>query len=83
MHEVTLPKTVPIISEDDGPAHPVRFVSALGAEPDAFSQTVVLRLKDPENDKDFVFSLSPPAATQLSRLLDKAVENYLQGDQDR
>ena len=80
MNEVPLPITAPIIREDDGPAHPVRFVSALGAELDTFSQTVVLRLRDPENDKDFVFALSPPAATQLSRRLEEAVKSYLQGD---
>ena len=48
MKKVPLPMKVPTLSDDDS-GHRVRPVSYLGAEPDASSQTVVVRLLDPNN----------------------------------
>ena len=76
MKNVPSPIQVPHLS-GAGSAHQVRTVSALAAEPDEASQTVVLRLRDPENQMPFAFALSLSAAAQLSQLLEQAVQKYL------
>lgn len=53
-------------------------VSELAAELFAEGEgNVLLRLRHKENDKEFVFVLSPPAAKQLAESLEKEVDEYL------
>ena len=82
MKKVPTPTKIPQLSDDDS-GHRVHPVSYLGAEPDASSQTVVVRLLDPGNQMPSVFALSLPAAKQLSGLLDVAVEKNLTGLDDQ
>ena len=82
MKNVPTPMKVPALSDDDS-AHQVRPVSAVGAEPDASSQSVVVRLLVPNNQMPSAFALSLPAATQLSRLLDQAVRQQLYPDENQ
>lgn len=82
LKSVPEPIRIPNLSDDD-PAHQVRPVSAVGAVPDASSQSVVVRLRDPNNELDFAFALSLSAAAQLSRLLEQAVQQYLYPDENQ
>ena len=59
---VPVPMQIPNLSDDD-PGHRVRPVSAVGAEPDASSQSVVVRLLDPNNQMPLVFALSSRSDT--------------------
>ena len=59
------------------PDQQVRQVTDLEAELDEASGAVLMQLRDPKNDREFAFVLSPPAAAQLSRRLRKAVRQYL------
>ena len=77
MKDVPTPLQMPEQPEPDGSRHGTRPVSALGVKLDTSSQTVMVRLRDPNNQYDFLFALSPPAAAQLSRLLKKEVKRYL------
>ena len=79
MNEVPEPINPPSRPEDDDSAHQFRPVSAVGVELDASSQTVVMKLQNPGNDKDFVFVFSPAAAERLSRHLHETVQDYLYG----
>ena len=79
MKNVPSPIQVPHLS-DAGSAHQVRTVSALAAELDEASQTVLLRLRDPENQMPFAYALSLSAAAQLSRLLEQAVQKHIHPD---
>ena len=77
MKTVTSPTQPRAMPQGDGSTHPFRPVSALEAELDASGETIVIRLRDPDNSKDFAFALLPPAAKQLAELLEQAVEDYL------
>lgn len=79
MKNVPRPIQTPHLSDADS-AHRVRTVSAVAAEPDASSQTVLLRIRDPKNEMPFAFALSLSAAAQLSRLLERAVQKHLYPD---
>ena len=81
LKDVPVPMQIPTLSDDDS-AHQVRPVSAVGAEPDVVSQTVLVRLFDPGNQLPFAFALSLSAAAQLSRLLERAVQDQLYPDED-
>ncbi len=77
MKEVPNPLQPPVLPQADGSSHPIRPVSALGAALDASGGMVVVRFRDPDNQRDFPFLLSPPAAKQLAECLEKAVDDYL------
>ena len=81
MRKVPMALQDPVVPEHDDSTHQQRLVSALEVEPHEASQSVLLYLDDPHNEKTFVFALSPSAAAQLSCLLDKAVEQYLYGEE--
>ena len=82
MKNVPTPMEVPTFSDDDS-AHQVRPVSEVGAEPDASSQSVVVRLRGPDNPMAFAYALSPSGAAQLARQLDQAVQQYLYPDENQ
>lgn len=71
------------IPTPDGTSHPIRPVSSLVAELVSEDSVVLLRLRDPGNQYVFRFALSPPAAAQLSRMLENAVRQHLYGDDHR
>lgn len=77
MQKVPVAITTDIALKHDTRSGEARLVSDLEAEPDATSSVIVMTLRDPGNSYPFVFALSPPAAAQLSRLLKKAVKEYL------
>lgn len=82
MRNVPVVLTKDISPKIDGKHHPIRPVSGLAAELDVTGKAVVLVLRDPENQLPFLFALSPPAAAQLSRLLEETVHEYLDPGND-
>ena len=82
MKNVPTPMKIPTLSDDDS-AHRVRPVSAVGAALESSSQVVLMKLRDPGNEMDFPFALSPSGATQLARQLDQAVQQYLYPDENQ
>ena len=79
MKNVPMPMKVPTLSDDDS-AHQVRPVSAVGVALESSSQVVLMKLRDPDNEMNFPFALSPSGAAQLARALDRAVQQYLDPD---
>lgn len=77
MKEVPNPLPLRALPPPDGLSHPIRPVSALDTALDASGEMVVVRFRDPDNQRDFPFLLSPPAAKQLAEALEQAVEDYL------
>ena len=82
MKDVPTPTRVPTLSDDDS-AHRVRPVSAVGAALGSSSQVVLMKLRDPGNEMDFPFALSPSGAAQLARALELAVQQYLYPDENQ
>ena len=75
MKNVPPPIKVPQLS-DDATVGRVRPVSAVGAEPDTSSQSVLVQLRVPDSDMDFAFALSPPAAALLMWKLRQAKRDF-------
>lgn len=60
-----------------------RPVTSMEAKLSENRRIVILSLNDPGRaDYPLVYALSPPAAAQLSRLLEEAVQEYLDPDND-
>lgn len=62
--------------------HEARQVSGLRVAHHEVHGTISLYLKDPQNDKTFVFCLSPPAAKYLQVELKRNLKEYLNQEKE-